>query len=91
LITGSSKLTKREAFMIFIVTGYRENGPVSVTCNSGGAALERARALLDQGVRDILIDADGHEYAPGDFKRLFVEPGLAGASIAAVDFASPDE
>ena len=61
--------------MMFIVTGDGENGPVSVTCASASASLERARALADQGVRDVLIDADGQEYAPADFHRLFVEPG----------------
>jgi hypothetical protein len=25
-----------------------------------------------------LIDADGQEYAPADFRRLFVEPGSSG-------------
>ena len=72
-----------EELVIFIVTGDGENGPVSVTCHSAAAALERARALSDQGVRAVLIDADGQEYAPADFKRLFVEPGSAveGSSI----------
>ena len=77
--------------MIFIVTGDGENGPVSVTCDSGGAALERARALLDRGVRDILIDADGQEYAPGDFNRLFVEPGSTDACGSGGEFSSSDE
>ena len=77
--------------MIFIVTGDSENGPVSVTCDSGGAALERARALLDRGVRDILIDADGQEYAPGDFNRLFVQPGSTDAFGSGGEFSSSDE
>jgi hypothetical protein len=75
--------------MMFIVTGDGENGPVSVTCTSVNASLERARALADQGVRDVLIDADGQEYTPADFNRLFVEPGLAEAPLPAVDL--PDE
>ncbi len=61
--------------MIFIVTGDGENGPVFVTCHSAATALERARALSDRGVRDVLIDAHGKDYAPADFMRLFVEPG----------------
>ena len=65
--------------MVFIVTGDGENGPVSLTCNSARAALERARGLAGEGVRDLLIDADGQEYAPADFNRLFIEPGPADA------------
>ncbi len=63
--------------MIFIVSGSGETAPVSRTCATAVAALEQARRLGDQGVRDVLIDADGQEYAPADFNRLFVEPGLA--------------
>ena len=77
--------------MIFIVTGDGENGPVSVTCDSGTAALERSRALADRGVRAVLIDADGQEYAPADFKRLFVEPGWADAPGSAVEVPNTDE
>ncbi len=65
--------------MIFIVTGESENGPVSSTCDTAFSALERARRLADQGVRDVLIDADGQEYAPADFRRRFVEPDPAEA------------
>jgi hypothetical protein len=64
--------------MIFIVTGDGEHGPVSTTCETPVAALQQARRLADQGVRNVLIDADGQEYVPSDFKRLFVEPGPAG-------------
>jgi hypothetical protein len=63
--------------MIFIVSGSGETALVSRTCQTSVAALEQARRLTDQGVRDILIDADGQEYAPADFNRLFVEPNLA--------------
>lgn len=66
--------------MIFIVTGEGENGPVSLTCDSARAALVRAQGLAGQGVRDLLIDADGQEYAPADFKRLFIEQGPADAA-----------
>jgi hypothetical protein len=31
-------------------------------------------ALSDRGVRDILIDAGGQEYAPADFKRSSSSP-----------------
>lgn len=65
--------------MIFIVIGDGENGPVSVTCGTAASALERARVLADQGVRDVLIDADGQEYALADFTRLFIEPGFSDA------------
>lgn len=61
--------------MIFVVTGQGEMGPVSATCDTAFSALEKARRLADQGIRDVLIDAAGQEYAPGDFDRLFVEPG----------------
>ena len=65
--------------MIFIVTGERENGPVSVTCETPVAALTRARLLSDEGIRDVLIDAGGQEFAPADFNRLFVKKGRAEA------------
>jgi hypothetical protein len=66
--------------MIFIVSGQSETAPpVSRTCETAVAALEQARRLSDQGLRDVLIDADGQEYAPADFNRLFIEPGLADA------------
>ena len=64
--------------MIFIVTGDGEHGPVSTTCDSPLAALQQARRLSDEGARNVLIDADGQEYAPADFQRLFVEPGPVG-------------
>ena len=63
--------------MIFIVSGSGETALVSRTCLTPVAALEQARRLSDQGVRDVLIDAYGQEYAPADFNRLFIEPGLA--------------
>ncbi len=62
--------------MIFIVTGHGENGPVSFASDTAAGALERARWFADHGIRDLLIDADGQEYAPADFKRLFVEADL---------------
>ncbi len=64
--------------MIFIVTGDGEHGPVSTTCKTPVAALQGARRLADEGVKNVLIDANGQEYAPADFKRLFVEPGPVG-------------
>jgi hypothetical protein len=64
--------------MIFIVTGGGENGPVSTTSETALAALQQARRLADEGARNVLIDADGQEYAPADFKHLFVEPGPVG-------------
>jgi hypothetical protein len=64
--------------MIFIVTGDGEHGPVSTTCDSPRAAVQQARKLADEGARNVLIDADGQEYAPADFRRLFVEPGPVG-------------
>ena len=60
--------------MIFIVTGEGEHGPVSTTCETAVTALQQARRLADEGVRSVLIDADGQEYAPSDFKHLFVGP-----------------
>jgi hypothetical protein len=65
--------------MIFIVTGEGEHGPVFTTCETAVAALQAARRLVDEGARNVLIDASGQEYAPADFKRLFVEPGPVGA------------
>lgn len=64
--------------MIFIITGDAEHGPVSTTCATAVAALQQARRLADEGARNVLIDASGQEYAPADFKRLFVEPGPVG-------------
>ena len=58
--------------MIFIVTGTSENGVLSSTCETAPAALHKARRLMDQGAKDVLIDAGGQEYAPADFNRLFV-------------------
>jgi hypothetical protein len=60
--------------LIFIVTGEGENGPVSSTCGTAIAALQAARRLADEGIKSVLIDAGGKEYAPSDFSRLFVEP-----------------
>ena len=60
--------------MIFIVTGDGEHGPVSATCETAVSALQSARRLADEGVKNVLINEEGHEYAPADFKRLFVEP-----------------
>ncbi len=65
--------------MIFIVSGHSETAPVSRTCETAVGPLEQARRLSDQGLRDVLIDADGQEYAPADFNRLFIEPGLTNA------------
>ncbi len=64
--------------MIFIVTGDGEHGPVSTTSETPVAALQQARKMADEGVQNLLIDADGKEYAPADFRRLFVEPGPVG-------------
>jgi Mg-chelatase subunit ChlD len=61
--------------MIFIVIGDSENGQVSATCETPVAALQQARRLADEGARNLLIDANGQEFAPAEFKRLFVEPG----------------
>ena len=63
-----------EAPMIFIVTGDGEHGPVSTTCETPVAALQQARKMADEGVRNVLIDADGQEYAPRDFDRRFLQP-----------------
>jgi hypothetical protein len=57
------------------VRGRERHGPVSTTCETAVSALQSARRLADEGARNVLIDADGQEYAPADFKRLFVEPG----------------
>ncbi len=62
--------------IIFIVSGSGEAALVSRTCRTPVAALEQARLVTDQGVRDMLIDANGQEYSPADFTRLFVEPDL---------------
>ena len=67
-----------EAPLIFIVTGDGEHGPVSKTCDSPLAAVQQSRKLADEGVRNVLIDADGQEFAPADFQRLFVEPRSIG-------------
>ena len=59
--------------MFFVVTGNGEQGVVAVTCETAGAAAEKARALTLEGVRDVLItDRDGQQHAPSDFDRLFV-------------------
>ncbi len=47
--------------MIFIITGEGEKGPVSSTCQTPLAALQKAQRLADEGVRNVLIDADGQE------------------------------
>jgi hypothetical protein len=77
--------------MVFIVTGHAESGPVSYACDTAAGALERARWFAERGIRDLLIDADGQEYAPADFQRLFVEPGLAEASRARLGPDSEDQ
>ncbi len=64
--------------MVFIVTGDGEHGPVSITCDSPLAAVQQARKLADEGVQNVLIDADDQEYPPADFRRLFIEPGPVG-------------
>jgi protein-L-isoaspartate O-methyltransferase len=59
--------------MFFVVTGNEEHGAVAVTCEIAAAAAEKARALMAEGLRDVLIaDADGLQHAPADFDRLFV-------------------
>jgi len=59
--------------MFFVVTGTGEQGAVAVTCETAAAAAEKARALIVEGMRDVLItDADGLQHAPSDFERLFV-------------------
>jgi protein-L-isoaspartate O-methyltransferase len=59
--------------MFFVVTGNGEQGAVAVTCETAAAAVEKARALTAEGLKDVLItDADGLQHAPADFDRLFV-------------------
>jgi hypothetical protein len=59
--------------MFFVVTGNAENGAVAITCDNAAAAMEKARSLIAEGVRDVLItDADGLQHVPADFDRLFV-------------------
>jgi 3-oxoacyl-(acyl-carrier-protein) synthase len=59
--------------MVFVVTGNAENGAVATTCESAATALEKARSLIADGARDVLItDADGLQHALADFDRLFV-------------------
>ena len=64
-----------EDSMIFIITAEGEHGPVSTSGETAAATLQRARRLADEGARNVLIDADGQEYAPAEFERLFVQPG----------------
>ncbi|MBL0402901.1 hypothetical protein JKG68_02865 [Microvirga aerilata] len=64
--------------MIFVATGEGENGPVSTTYEMPAMALQQAHRLADEGARHVLIVADGQEFAPVDFKRLFVGPGPVG-------------
>ena len=71
--------------MVFIVTGEGENGPVSTTCETALAALQQARRLADRGVRSVLIDADGQEFAPADLRRLFTGLRLVDARGEAAD------
>jgi hypothetical protein len=60
--------------MFFLVTGKGRQGAVAVTCETAPAALEKAYALLADGVSDVLIvDTDGFQHAPTDFGRLFVQ------------------
>lgn len=66
--------------MIFIVFGSGETAPVSRTFNTPVTALVQARRLTDQGIRGVLIDADGQQYVPADFNRSFVQPGSADAT-----------
>ena len=70
---------EQEGLMIFIVSGNGETALVSRTWRTPVAALEQARRVTDQGVRDVLIDASGQKSAPTDFNRLFIEPGEADA------------
>ena len=59
--------------MFFIVTGSGPSGDVSFTCETPVAALEKALALKNDGVGDVLLaDSDGLQYAPADFHRLFI-------------------
>ena len=66
--------------MIFIVTGEREGRPVSYACDTPAGALGQARWFAAHGIRDLLIDADGHWYPPAEFERKFRQPDLAKAS-----------
>jgi hypothetical protein len=74
IVIAELNMASMGASMIFIITGEGENGPVSSTCQTPVSALQRARRLADEGARNVLIDADGQEYAPTDFDRLFVQP-----------------
>jgi hypothetical protein len=66
--------------MFFIVTGAGPPGAVSFTCQTTIAALEKALAVKNKGVADILIaDSHGLQYAPADFHRLFIETNMASA------------
>ncbi len=56
-----------------------EPNETSTMCATPVAALRQARRLANEGARNVLIDADGQEFAPHDFRRLFVEPGPVGA------------
>jgi hypothetical protein len=76
--------------MIFIVSGQGETAPVSRTCETPGAALEQARRLLNHGIRDVLIDADGHEYDPAEFRRLFIGLRLVDSEEPAVGLDSQE-
>jgi hypothetical protein len=59
--------------MFFVVTGQGLNGLVAVTCETAAAAVEKARALIADGVLDVLIaDADGRQHPPNDFHRLLL-------------------
>lgn len=66
--------------MIFVVTGDGEHGPVSITCKTPVTALQQARRLADDGARNVMIDAGGHEYAPADFQRHFIQADSSGTS-----------
>ncbi len=52
---------------------------MSGTWETAAAALDQARLVAEQSIRDVLIEADGREYAPADFKRLFVTSDAAEA------------
>jgi len=68
--------------MFFVVTGNGEQGAVAATCETAAAAAEKARALIIEGIRDVLItDADGLQHAPVDFDRLFVAAAPEATSL----------
>ncbi len=71
--TAYTSVQLKGGSMFFVVTGNAEIGAVAITCGSAAAAMEKARSLIAEGARDVLItDADGLQHAPADFDRLFV-------------------